>query len=161
METNPNQLKEILGELFSLLEVMETTNLAVVQFLKDKGIANEKEFAQFVEQAGNASSVKWRAARVRMEYLLTPIKKETSGEENKEARDQSPQKDKDTNTKEPNKEQKPGNEKSERFVEDLGAAGIEKSEPKKDAEPMKPKDEQNRTETAQDKDQNSTKPGNK
>jgi hypothetical protein len=161
METNPNQLKEILGELFSLLETMETSNLAVVQFLKDKGIANEKEIAHFMEQAGNASSVKWRAARVRMEYLLTPIKKETLGEERKAAKDLLPQQDKDTNTKESAKEPKAGNEKSERFLEDLGGGGIEKGEPKKDADPKKPKDEQNPTETTQDKDQNSNKPGNK
>jgi hypothetical protein len=161
METNPSQLKEILGELFSLLEAMETSNLAVVQILKDKGIANEKEFAHFMEQAGNASSVKWRAARVRMEYLLTPIKKETLEVEKKEAKDQLPQKDKDANTRELAKEQNSGKEKSEKLVEDLGAGGTEKTDAKKDSAPNKPKDEQNQTETAKGKDGNSNKPESK
>jgi hypothetical protein len=163
METNPNQLKEILGELFSLLEAMETSNLAVLQFLKEKGIASEKEFAHFLEQAGNASSVKWRAARVRMEYLLTPIKKETLGEEQHEVKDASPKKEKETAAKESPKEQKPDNEKAEKLVADLGAAGIEKAEPKKDSGAKSPKDEQSRTEPARTEDQekNPKKPENK
>jgi hypothetical protein len=162
METNPNQLKEILGELFSLLEAMETSNLAVLQFLKEKGIANEKEFAHFLEQAGNASSVKWRAARVRMEYLLTPIKKET-WEEKHEVKEASPKKEKETAAKESPKEQKPDNEKAEKLVTDLGAAGIEKAEPKKDSGIKGPKDEQSRTEPArtEDKEKNPKKPENK
>ena len=150
METNPNQLKEILGELFSLLEAMETSNLAVLQFLKEKGIANEKEFAHFLEQAGNAGSVKWRAARVRMEYLLTPIKKETLQEKH-EVKEASP------------KEQKPDNEKTEKLVADLGAAGIEKAEPKKESGVKSPKDEPSRTEPARTENQekNPRKPENK
>ena len=162
METNPNQLKEILGELFSLLEAMETSNLAVLQFLKEKGIANEKEFAHFLEQAGNASSVKWRAARVRMEYLLTPIEKETSQEKH-EVKEASPKKEKETAAKESPKEQKPDNEKAEKLAADLGAAGIEKAEPKKDSGIKSPKDEQSRTEPArtEDKDKNPKKPENK
>ena len=162
METSPKQLKEILGELFSLLEAMETSNLAVLQFLKEKGIANEKEFAHFLEQAGNASSVKWRAARVRMEYLLTPIKKET-WEEKHEVKEASPKKEKETAAKESPKEQKPDNEKAEKLVADLGAAGIEKAEPKKDSGIKGPKDEQSRTEPArtEDKEKNPKKPENK
>jgi hypothetical protein len=161
METNPNQLKEILGELFSLLEAMETSNLAVLQFLKEKGIANEKEFAHFLEQAGNASSVKWRAARVRMEYLLTPIKKET-WEEKHEVKEASPKKEKETAAKESPKEQKPDNEKAEKLVADLGAAGIEKAEPKKDSGIKSPQDQQSRTEPArtEDKEKNPKKPEN-
>jgi hypothetical protein len=156
METNPDQLKEILGELFSLLEAMETSNLAVLQFLKEKGIANEKEFAHFLEQAGNASSVKWRAARVRMEYLLTPIKKENLQEKH-EVKEAS------TGAKESPKEQKPANEKAEKLVADLGAAGIEKAEAKKDSGINSPKDEQSRTEPArtENKEKNPRQPENK
>jgi hypothetical protein len=161
METNPNQLKEIPGELFSLLEAMETSNLAVLQFLKEKGIANEKEFAHFLEQAGNASSVKWRAARVRMEYLLTPINKETLQEKH-EVKEASPKKEKKTAAKESPKEQKPDNEKAEKLVADLGAAGIEKAEPKKDSGIKSPQDQQSRTEPArtEDKEKNPKKPEN-
>jgi hypothetical protein len=76
METNTNPLKEIFDELFGLLESLETQSMAVTQFLKDQNVGNDKKLAPYLEQAGNASSVKWRAARARMEYLLTPVQKE-------------------------------------------------------------------------------------
>jgi len=73
MELQSDPLKEVLGELFALLEAQETQNAAVLQLLKDQGIATEEKLAPYLEQAGNGSNVKWRAARKRMEYLLTPI----------------------------------------------------------------------------------------
>lgn len=73
MEEKPNPLKEVFDELFTLLENLEAQNLAVLQFLKDQKVGTEKKLAPYLERAGNASSVKWRAARVRMEYLLSPI----------------------------------------------------------------------------------------
>lgn len=76
MELQGNPVKEVLGELFSLLEAQETQNAAVLQFLMDQGIATEEKLAPYLEQAGNGSNVKWRAARKRMEYLLTPIQRE-------------------------------------------------------------------------------------
>jgi hypothetical protein len=72
MEKDANPIKEVFDELFTLLETLETQNSAVLKFLKDQGIATEQKLAAYLEQAGNASSVKWRAARVRMEYLLSP-----------------------------------------------------------------------------------------
>jgi hypothetical protein len=81
METNPEPIKEILDELFSLLESLETQSLALTQFLKDKGIATDKKLAPYLNRAGNASSVRWRAARARMQYLLSPVKKETNEKE--------------------------------------------------------------------------------
>jgi hypothetical protein len=73
MEEKPNPLKELFDELFTLLENLETQNLAVLQFLKDQKVGTDKKLGPYLERAGNASSVKWRAARVRMEYLLSPI----------------------------------------------------------------------------------------
>jgi hypothetical protein len=78
MEPQLDPVKEVLGELFNLLEAQETQSAAVLQFLKDQGIATEEKLAPYLEQAGNGSSVKWRAARKRMEYLLTPIQKEAT-----------------------------------------------------------------------------------
>src|ERR1700730_13704611 len=81
METNPEPIKEILDELFSLLETLETQSLALTQFLKDQGIATDAKLAPYLDRAGNASSVKWRAARARMQYLLSPVPKQTKEEE--------------------------------------------------------------------------------
>ena len=63
--------QEILHELFSSLEALDTQVTAVLQFLKDKESANGEDLAPYLEQAGNASNVRWRAARVRIDYLLS------------------------------------------------------------------------------------------
>jgi hypothetical protein len=81
METNPEPIKEILDELFSLLETLEAQNLALTQFLKDQGIATDEKLAPYLDRAGNASSVKWRAARARMQYLLSPVAKKSDDQE--------------------------------------------------------------------------------
>jgi hypothetical protein len=65
-------MKEVLNELFSHLEKLETQSEAILQFLKEKKRVTDKQLAPYLEQAGNASSVKWRAARVRIEKLLSP-----------------------------------------------------------------------------------------
>jgi hypothetical protein len=80
MENNPEPIKEILDELFSLLESVETQSLALTQFLKDQGIATDEKLTPYLDRAGNTSSVKWRAARARMQYLLSPVAKRTDDE---------------------------------------------------------------------------------
>lgn len=65
-------MKEVLNELFSHLERLETQNEAILQFLKEKKRVTDKQLAPYLEQAGNASNVKWRAARVRIDHLLEP-----------------------------------------------------------------------------------------
>jgi hypothetical protein len=81
MEPKSDPIKEILSELFGLLETSETQTLAILQFLKDEGIVTEEKLAPYLDRAGNASSVRWRAARARMEYLLTPQGKKDSDKE--------------------------------------------------------------------------------
>src|SRR3981081_4694995 len=67
-----NPIKEVLEGLFTLLETQETQNAAVLEFLKDQGIASDEKLAPSLERAAAWSSVKWRAARARMTYLLAP-----------------------------------------------------------------------------------------
>jgi hypothetical protein len=66
-----NIAQEIFHELFSALEALETQSAALLQFVKDKGLANDQELAGYFKDAGNSSSVRWRAARVRMDHLIS------------------------------------------------------------------------------------------
>jgi chemotaxis protein histidine kinase CheA len=110
METNPDPIKEILGELFSLLETFETQSLALTQFLKDQGIATEEKLAPYLDRAGNASSVKWRAARARMQYLLSPVPKPAGDTEKDKNKDKKAEPEKPSEEK-PSAE-KPSTEKA-------------------------------------------------
>jgi hypothetical protein len=61
---------QLLDELVSSLEETETQSTAIMLFLKGEGIATEQKLAPYLEQAGKASDVRWRAARARMGALL-------------------------------------------------------------------------------------------
>jgi hypothetical protein len=63
-------INEILDDLFSSLENLETHSAAVLMFLKDQGIATDEKLAPYLKQAGDASNVRWRATRVRIGFLL-------------------------------------------------------------------------------------------
>ena len=124
MDTNVNPIKEILGELFSLLESMETQSLAIMQFLKDKGMATDDALKPYLEQAGNASSVKWRAARVRMEYLLSPIEKPKDKEKQPEEKAEK-------------HEEKPPDQPSQKQSEKAADEKIKNESPKAEKEAVK------------------------
>jgi hypothetical protein len=93
---NDNPVEEVLKDLFRYFELLETESRAIRQFLKENGIATDEKLAPYLEQAANASSVKWRAAKVRMERLFalaaqpaeTQVEKIENKIENKEAGEQ-------------------------------------------------------------------------
>ena len=62
---------EIMNELFSSFESIEARSAAILQFVKDKGIATDEELAPYLQQAADASNVRWRAARLRLEHLFS------------------------------------------------------------------------------------------
>jgi hypothetical protein len=123
--------QEILDVLFSSLEAMESQSTAVLQFLKAKDLATDEELAPHIQQAENAASVRWRAARVRINYLLAGAMKQAekseANEEHKPAKkpaeDSSSEENKGDDTtsrqddKKPNPEPKP--------KEELGASSPE------------------------------------
>ena len=112
METNPEPIKEILEELFSLLESLETQSLALTQFLKDQGIATDEKLVPYLDRAGNASSVKWRAARARMQYLLSPIPKGTTYKEKDKNKDENKEPEK-SSTEKPQTDKSPTEKSTE------------------------------------------------
>jgi len=80
---NVDLAQELLNELGSSLESLETQQAALLQFLKDNGILTDEQFAPYLAQAGKASSVRWRAAHVRLERLFaTEQQKEEQLREN-------------------------------------------------------------------------------
>ncbi|MFZ0478820.1 MAG: hypothetical protein WAL71_06700 [Terriglobales bacterium] len=68
--TDSTPADAVLNELCSALEAIETQTGAILQFLKEKGVATDKELAPYLQSAGNASNVRWRAERLRINSLL-------------------------------------------------------------------------------------------
>lgn len=73
---NADLAQELLNELGSSLEHLETQQDALLQFMKDKGLLPEDEFAPYLAQAGKASGVRWRVAHVRLDSLLSRERQE-------------------------------------------------------------------------------------
>jgi hypothetical protein len=98
-------MEEALNELFPALEALETQSGAMIEFLKERGIASDNDLAPFVERAANASSVRWRAARLRINHLLSAAAKAAEASEKKELEEKEKkdkteaQQDRDTSQK--------------------------------------------------------------
>lgn len=84
---------ELLEELASALQPIEAQNAALLEFIREKGIAKDDELAPYLERAAAASAVQWRAMRVRMARLFASAEKkaEQAAERDKAAEQQRPQ----------------------------------------------------------------------
>jgi hypothetical protein len=68
--------EQLLDEILASFEAIEAQNMAILQFLKDNGIATDEKLAPYLDQAAAASNVKWRAGRLRIRHLLVSAVKE-------------------------------------------------------------------------------------
>lgn len=99
---NVDLAQELLNELGSSLAKLETQFAALSQFLKDNGTITDDKFAPYLAEADKASSVRWRAAHIRLgslfrnerqreeklrEELETKDGTETSSTQNREPRE--------------------------------------------------------------------------
>ena len=108
---NVELAEELLNELGTSLENLETQHAALLQFLKDTGIVKEEQFAPYLTQAAKASSVRWRAARVRLDSLLS---REREQEEQRAAKEKSQAKTAEAPAPDQKPEQKDTNEQNEK-----------------------------------------------
>lgn len=75
---DPKTTQEILDDLIPSFEALEAKSSAVLEFLKHEGIASDEKLAPYLDQAENASSVRWLGVRVRIERLLAAAEKESA-----------------------------------------------------------------------------------
>jgi hypothetical protein len=73
-----NPAEQVFEELLPYLETLDSQIGGLVQLLKDKHITTTEEFAQYAMQADQASNVKERGLRVRMEYLFSTAAKRSA-----------------------------------------------------------------------------------
>ena len=100
---DPQITREILDDLIPSLEALEAKSTAVLEFLKHEGIANDEKIAPYLEQAASASNVRWLGVRVRIERLLSSVKKESDHKESAEKNIKQAEAAKESNSTEPAK----------------------------------------------------------
>ena len=129
-----NLMQEVLDEVFSALEALETQNGAILQFLKKRGVAGDEDFAPFLEVAAKASNVRWRATRIRTNQLLSNASK--ANRRSQETSSSAPEKNKDQNAAQQPPEGHANPEQRERTVE--GTEPDSRAERDNGAPPQRP-----------------------
>ena len=72
--------EEVFEELLPYLETLDSQIGGLIQLLKDKRITTTEELAQYARQADQASNVRERGLRVRMEYLFSLAANRSKGQ---------------------------------------------------------------------------------
>jgi outer membrane biosynthesis protein TonB len=75
---DPELAKKMLDELLPQFESVEAQCAAIQQLLKSKEVVTDEELAPYLDEAGKASNVRWRATRLRIEHLLGEAFKEAA-----------------------------------------------------------------------------------
>ena len=134
---DPKVGEELLEELVPAIEALDTRSTAILQFLKEKGGATDEQLAPYLQQAASASSVRWRAIRLRIARLLSLAEKAAE----QKAEQAAPQKPKKT-------EERSAEQKAEQAAPQNPQKTEERSaEPKAEqAVPQKPQKTEERSE---------------
>lgn len=83
---NVELAQELVNQLGLSLENLETQHAALFLFLKDQGVVTDEQLAPYLIQAGKSSGVRWRAARIRLDSLISAEKSKEEDTAEKEKR---------------------------------------------------------------------------
>lgn len=78
-------VEKLMEEFFPSLQALEAQSAALLQLLKEKGTVTDEELAPYLKQAASASSVRWRAERVRIKGMISSAMRSEQDASNHEA----------------------------------------------------------------------------